>query len=495
MPCPFLTRLRQNSNNYNPQLLKTFTEQITTQSRTKTTDRKHVCPFLNEVNNLIKEVKNDDTIICVDKAKDKTVGMYDYDKFFNEQIMKKKQEHSYRIFKKVDRLAVPGKFPRAIEHTYGPNMITVWCSNDYLGMSCHPSVIESAKNALETYGSGAGGTRNISGNSTLHERLERSIAKLHNKEKALIFSSCFVANDATLFTLLRALPGCHVFSDQNNHASMIQGVRNSRVPKHIFRHNDCEHLEELLQTVDKDVPKIVAFETVHSMSGTICPLERLCDLSHKYGALTFVDEVHAVGLYGFHGAGVGERDNVLHKIDIISGTLGKAFGNVGGYIAGDSNLIDTVRSYAPGFIFTTSLPPSVLAGAIESIKILSSDEGRALRTKHQNNVGYLKKCLLKNKLPIEQTPSHIIPIRVGDPKKCTLISDTLLRDYKQYIQAINYPTVVKGEEKLRLAPTPFHTRSMIDELVRDLKEVWDQLRMPFNYPNSGTSQKNNVFNI
>lgn len=321
---------------------------------------------------------------------------FHYEKFFNAQIMKKKRDHSYRVFKRVNRLAGEGLFPHALEYSAQTERpITVWCSNDYLGMSAHPNVKRKVKEALEMHGSGAGGTRNISGNSLHHERLERKLAELHEKEGSLLFTSCFVANDSTLFTLAKLLPNCHIFSDAGNHASMIQGIRNSGVPKHIFRHNDVNHLRQLLQQVDKATPKIVAFETVHSMTGAICPLEELLDVAHEFGAITFIDEVHAVGLYGDHGAGVGERDGVLAKMDIISGTLGKAFGNIGGYIAGSATLIDLIRSYAAGFIFTTSLPPTVLCGALEAVTILASEEGRQLRNLHQRNVSYLRNLLLR----------------------------------------------------------------------------------------------------
>lgn len=351
----------------------------------------------NDVINLANDVKRE--------SKD-----FPYEDFFHGQIRKKKEDHSYRIFKKVNRLA--DKFPAAVEYSWGEKPITVWCSNDYLGMSRHPKVTSSVREALEKFGAGAGGTRNISGNSMGHERLEKRLADLHKKEAGLLFTSCYVANDSTLFTLAKILPNCHVFSDAGNHASMIQGIRNSGVTKHIFRHNDVQHLEQLLSSVDRDLPKIVAFETVHSMDGSICPLEELCNVAHKYGALTFVDEVHAVGLYGYTGAGIGERDWVGHKMDIISGTLGKAFGNIGGYIVGTSNLIDMIRSYAAGFIFTTSLPPTVLYGTLAAIEILASDEGRGLRSRHQENVAYMKEILNSAGLPLEQTPSHIIPIKV-----------------------------------------------------------------------------------
>ena len=317
----------------------------------------------------------------------------------------------FRVFKKVNRLAQ--KFPSAMEYTYGEKPITVWCANDYLGMSRHPKVVGAVHEALDKFGAGAGGTRNISGNSVAHEKLENRLAQLHKKEAGLLFSSCFVANDSTLFTLAKSLPGCHIFSDAGNHASMIQGIRNSSVPKHIFWHNDVEHLEELLSKVDKSVPKIVAFETVHSMTGDISPHQKLCDVAHKYGALTFVDEVHAVGLYGFSGAGIGERDYSSDKMDIISGTLGKAVGTIGGYIVGSAKLVDMIRSYAAGFIFTTSLPPTVLYGSLASIEVLSSDEGRELRSVHQKNVAYMKSSLSSAGIPIIPSPSHIIPIKVN----------------------------------------------------------------------------------
>jgi 5-aminolevulinate synthase len=311
-----------------------------------------------------------------------------------------------------------------------------------------------------------------------HEKLEKRLAQLHQKDGALLFTSCYVANDTTLFTLAKMLPGCHIFSDAGNHASMIQGIRNSQAPKHIFRHNDPDHLHELLSKVDKNVPKIVAFETVHSMTGAVCPLEKLCDVAHDHGALTFVDEVHAVGLYGDHGAGIGEREGQMHKMDMISGTLGKAFGNIGGYIAASSRLVDVIRSYGAGFIFTTSLPPTVLAGALKAVEILASDEGRALRALHQDNVRYMRTILQREGFPVEHTPSHIIPIKIGDPLKCSQVSDLMIQEYGHYIQAINYPTVARGEEKLRLAPTPYHTRDMMDILVRDMKKIWLKLEMP-----------------
>jgi len=521
MPCPFLTRLNANFvRNYAPVLLKAYGHQCpvvaravstlqsggvppttsnnsgtnATQEKVEKTPNRNLssmpkgdpklhqaegtekkCPFLSSSSPLVKEVNEEIQDIPSTRT-------FPYEEFFHEQIQKKKRDHSYRIFKKVNRLAGQGQFPKALEYSYGEKPITVWCSNDYLGMSSHPKVKEAVRNALEEHGSGAGGTRNISGNSLYHERLEKRLAVLHQQDAALLFTSCFVANDSTLFTLARAIPGCHIFSDAGNHASMIQGIRNSQVPKHIFRHNDPGHLKELLSKVDKSVPKIVAFETVHSMTGAVCPLNDLCDVAHEFGAITFIDEVHAVGLYGDHGAGIGERDGLLHKMDIISGTLGKAFGNIGGYIASSANLIDMVRSYAAGFIFTTSLPPTVLAGAYQAVEILASEEGRELRAKHQSNVRYLREKLFQEGFPVEHTPSHIIPIKIGDPLLCAQVSDLMLKNYGHYVQAINYPTVARGEEKLRMAPTPYHTFDMIDGMIDDMKKVWHQLGMKLTGP-------------
>jgi len=411
-----------------------------------------------------------------DNRKHVPIGFFPYEDFFHTQITKKKQDHSYRIFKKVLREA--NRFPYAKEYSWGEKEVAVWCSNDYLGMSAHPKVSEAIKAALDKYGAGAGGTRNISGNTLLHETLEVELANLHQKESGLVFSSCFVANDSTLITLAKALPGCQIFSDAGNHASMIQGIKNSGVPRHIFRHNDPLHLRELLSKVDPCVPKIVAFETVHSMTGAISPLEDLCDIAHEFGALTFVDEVHAVGLYGENGAGIGERDDLLPKMDIISGTLGKAFGNFGGYIVGTSALVDMVRSFAAGFIFTTSLPPTVLAGSLATIRVLRSDEGRELRRKHQSNVSYLRRKLLEAGISVEHTPSHIIPVFVGNPQLSTELSNVLLRDFDHYVQAINYPTVPRGSEKMRISPTPHHTKEMMDKFVSDMVHVWKKIGLP-----------------
>lgn len=396
--------------------------------------------------------------------------IFDYESFFAEQIDKKKRDHSYRIFRKVSRKA--NDFPRAEEFSAGQRDITVWCSNDYLGMSWHPRVQEAVMEAVKRHGVGAGGTRNISGNSPYHEELERTLADLHQKDAALLFTSCYVANDSTLFTLAKMLPGCHIFSDEGNHASMIQGIRNSGVQKHVFRHNDPIHLEQLLQKVDVSIPKIVAFETVHSMTGAVCPLKEMCEVAHKYGAITFVDEVHAVGLYGRYGAGIGEKEGILPEMDIISGTLGKAFGNIGGYVVGSAAFIDTMRSYAAGFIFTTSLPPTVLYGATTAIKILMSEEGRELRRRHQDNVSFLRRELVAAGLPVIHAPSHIIPIRVGDPKLVVAVANELMTKHGIYVQPINYPTVPRGSELLRVAPTPHHTRPMMAEFVRAVRSAW-----------------------
>uniref|UniRef100_H3BHN0 5-aminolevulinate synthase n=1 Tax=Latimeria chalumnae TaxID=7897 RepID=H3BHN0_LATCH len=415
----------------------------------------------------------------------KFVSAFHYDKFFEKKIEEKKNDHTYRVFKTVNRRA--DSFPMADD--YSSSLVTrkevsVWCSNDYLGMSRHPRVVGAILENLKKHGAGAGGTRNISGTSKFHVRLEQELADLHGKDAALLFSSCFVANDSTLFTLAKMLPGCEIYSDAGNHASMIQGIRNSRVPKMIFRHNDVNHLRELLKKSNPSTPKIVAFETVHSMDGAVCPSEEMCDVAHEYGAITFVDEVHAVGLYGSRGGGIGDRDGIMHKMDIISGTLGKAFGCVGGYIASTAGLIDTVRSYAAGFIFTTSLPPMILAGALESVKTLKSEEGHALRRKHQRNVKLMRQMLMDASLPVVNCPSHIIPIRVSDAAKNTQVCDELMSKYNIYVQAINYPTVPRGEELLRIAPTPHHTPLMMKYFVEKLVQTWKEVGLEFKLRSS-----------
>lgn len=391
---------------------------------------------------------------------------YDYSTRLRELIQSKKNDETYRVFRRVRRFG--SSFPHGTEQG---RPVTIWCSNDYFGMSSHPKVCEAIRKALDAYGAGSGGTRNIAGNSPVHEQLEWELADLHSKEAALLFSSCYVANDSTLFTLLKLIPGCQVFSDAGNHASMIQGIRNSGAEKHIFRAFDPIDLEAKLKQVPLSVPKIVAFETVHSMTGDVSDVGLMCDIAHKYGALTFVDEVHAVGLYGEHGAGIAQRDGCMDKIDIVSGTLGKAYGNCGGYIAASSELIDVVRSYASGFIFTTSLPPTVACGATESVRILKGDEGRCLRQLQQSNVYQMKQALTAAGLPFFPSKSHIIPIPVGNSAKCTQVMNDLL-NLGHYIQSINYPTVPKGTERLRLSVTPFHSEQMIGSLIENLVTVW-----------------------
>lgn len=409
----------------------------------------------------------------------KNVSSFRYDEFFEKKIEEKKSDHTYRVFKTVNRRAT--EFPMADDYTESLSFkrnVSVWCSNDYLGMSRHPRVVQTIMDTLGKHGSGAGGTRNISGTSKFHVDLEHELADLHGKDAALLFTSCFVANDSTLFTLAKMMPGCEIYSDAGNHASMIQGIRNSGAKKFIFRHNDAKHLRELLEKSDPSTPKIVAFETVHSMDGAVCPLEQLCDVAHEFGAVTFVDEVHAVGLYGPRGGGIGDRDSVMHKMDIISGTLGKAFGCVGGYIASTHALVDTVRSYAAGFIFTTSLPPMLLSGARQSVQILKSEEGRTLRRKHQRNVTLLRQMLMDSGLPVIHCPSHIIPVRVADAEKNTEVCDIMMSRYNIYVQAINYPTVARGEELLRIAPTPHHTPQMMKYFVDKLTQTWTEVGLP-----------------
>eukprot|EP00794_Sanderia_malayensis_P006225 gene6225-6941_t len=407
---------------------------------------------------------------------------FDYGSFFNSLILKKKADHSYRIFKNVNRLAQ--QFPYAADFSlpHKPKKVSVWCSNDYLGMSRHPTVAEAAKAVITNHGVGAGGTRNISGTSSYHTELEKSLADWHGKEAGLLFTSCYVANDTTLHTLGNQLPGCVIFSDRGNHASMIHGIRTSSAKKVVYNHNDPSHLEELLKCADPRAPKIVAFETVHSMSGSVCPVKELCDVAHKYGALTFIDEVHAVGLYGERGAGIGERDAALDKMDIISGTLGKAVGVIGGYITGRADLIDIIRSYGSGFIFTTALPPDKAAAALASIDILKSDEGKNLRLRHQYTVGRVRNQLLQRGIPVEYSPSHIIPVPIQDADLCSMISSTLQERFNIYIQAINYPTVPRGREKLRIAPTPWHTEEMIQYLIESLDAIWNEAGLPKMHP-------------
>ncbi len=395
-----------------------------------------------------------------------------YEHVFEQAIQNLKSENRYRVFTELGRHA--GEFPRATQHTEnGTNEVIIWCSNDYLGMGQNPKVLAAMKEAVDTYGAGAGGTRNISGNTHLICELEKELADLHQKESSLVFTSGFVSNDATISTLGKLLPGAVILSDELNHASMIDGVRHAGCEKIIFRHNDVADLEAKLQTIDPDRPKIIAFESVYSMDGDISPMKEICDLADKYNAITYLDEVHAVGLYGPRGGGIAEREGLMDRITIMEGTLGKAFGIVGGFITSSTNIVDAIRSYASGFIFTTSLPPVISAGALASVKHLKSSQ--AERKAHQERAATLKSLLREAGLPVMQTPTHIVPVMVYDAALCKQASDMLLEDYGIYIQPINFPTVPRGEERLRITPSPLHDDQMMGSLVHALKEVWGRL--------------------
>ena len=410
------------------------------------------------------------------------VPTFDYDAFYSAEIDKKHNDKSYRYFNNINRLAQ--EFPQAHMEAE-KERVTVWCSNDYLGMGRNPQVLKTMHKTLDTYGAGAGGTRNISGHNQHAVALEKTIANLHGKDAALVFTSCYVANDATLATLGSKLPNCVILSDSMNHASMIQGIRHSGAKKMVFKHNDVADLEAKLASLPSDVPKIIAFESVYSMCGSIGPIEEICDLADKYGAITFLDEVHAVGMYGPHGAGVAEhldyeahqqgarKGTIMDRIDIITGTLGKAYGCVGGYIAGSAKMVDTVRSLAPGFIFTTSLPPATMAGARAAIEYQMQYQGdRYLQQVHTRSA---KAALEAQYIPVMPNPSHIIPVLVGNAEVAKKASDMLLDEWGIYVQAINYPTVPRGEERLRITPTPGHIQSYQDHLVEALDDVWTKL--------------------
>ena len=399
----------------------------------------------------------------------------DYEAFFTGHLRRLHDEGRYRVFAELER--VVGAFPRARLHREGqpPRDVTVWCSNDYLAMGQHPTVVEAMRQAIDAQGSGAGGTRNISGTNTLHAALERELAALHDKEAALVFTSGYVANETTLQTLGALLPGCELYSDALNHASMIAGIRHSGAVRRIFRHNDVAHLEELLAGADPSTPKIVAFESVYSMDGDVSPIGAICDVAHRYGALTYLDEVHAVGMYGARGAGVAERDGALGKVDIVQGTLAKAFGVVGGYIASTAATVDFVRSCGTGFIFTTSLPPAIAAAALASVRHVSAHPD--LRVRHQERAASLKRKLAVAGLPVMDSATHIVPVFVGDAALCKQASDLLLERHAIYVQPINYPTVARGTERLRLTPTPLHGDDDMVRLVAALQDVWQTLRL------------------
>ncbi|MEO8455397.1 MAG: 5-aminolevulinate synthase [Sphingomicrobium sp.] len=395
----------------------------------------------------------------------------DYDRIFKSAIDRLHEEGRYRVF--IDILRTKGQYPNArCFGGNGPKPITVWCSNDYLCMGQHPAVVAAMEAALHDVGAGSGGTRNISGNTHFHTELEAELAGLHGKEASLIFTSGYVSNEAALSTLGKLLPGCVIFSDALNHASMIAGIKNSGCEKRVFRHNDLEHLEELLAAEEPETPRLIAFESVYSMDGDISPIAAICDLAEKYNALTYLDEVHAVGMYGAHGGGISERDGVAERLTIVEGTLGKAYGVMGGYIATDRTITDCIRSYAPGFIFTTSLSPVLVAGALASVRHLkvSNEERRA----QQEAAAMLKAKFAAAGLPAMPSATHIVPLLVGCPIKAKRVSDILLAEYGLYVQPINFPTVPRGTERLRFTPGPHHSPEMMDQLTDALVEIWSR---------------------
>jgi len=400
-----------------------------------------------------------------------------YNDFFISAMTRLRSERRYRVFADLERIA--GRFPHAVWHSpQGPKNVVIWCSNDYLGMGQHPKVIGAMVETATRMGTGAGGTRNIAGNNHPLVELERELADLHRKEAALVFTSGYVSNETGISTIARQMPNCLILSDAWNHNSMIEGVRQAHCEKQIFRHNDMAHLEELLAAADSSRPKLIVFESLYSMDGDVAPVNEICDLADRYGAISYVDEVHAVGMYGARGGGITERDGATDRIDVVEGTLAKAFGCLGGYIAGSSALIDTVRSYAPGFIFTTALPPSICAAATAAIRHLKTSQWE--RERHQDRAARTKAVLTAARLPVMRSPTHIVPVYVGDPERCKAASDLLLSDHGIYIQPINYPTVPRGTERLRITPSPYHDDALIDTLAEALVDVWQRLQLPLN---------------
>ncbi len=402
----------------------------------------------------------------------------DFQAFFEDELSSLKAEGNYRVFNDIERRK--GAFPVATRHQDDiETEVTVWCSNDYLGMGQNAVVLDAMHEALDRCGAGAGGTRNISGTNHYHVLLERELADLHGKEAALLFTSGYVSNWATLGTLAARIPGCIVMSDAQNHASMIEGIRHSRAEKHVFAHNDPEDLDRRLSQLDPDAPKLVAFESVYSMDGDIAPIAEICDVAERHGAMTYLDEVHAVGLYGPRGGGIAEREGLMDRITLIEGTLGKAYGVMGGYIAGSAAMCDFVRSFSSGFIFTTALPPAVAAGALAAVRYLKVSDME--RQRQRRNVRRVRAKLAAMGIPTLDNPSHIVPVMVGEPVKCKRISDWLMDEHGIYVQPINYPTVPKGTERLRITPSPVHSDADIDRLITALSEIWSECALHRKY--------------